>query len=393
MTEKSTNNRVVFLEETFGSVFNGIEFEINECSAENRFRTFVLPNGDRIVICFAHTYNMNRYDVPYWLKDKNDSVGKNDSTQQNKTRRRKTRVFVHRGYSGMNEIEEYMEDHVWLINQTNMELWNHQIHQLVKTIDVVDDATNEEPFIYFMKNGNIAVFTTKKLRVYDPDQPQNKAHVLKISINQPHEFIIQLVVETTGDQLYFLYYCNDEFKHNLIFMDKNGGGYSGCIFRIPIETNPTGRFVSKENRDSGSLEERVSRCLINKRDQRLLTMFRCFVRYNEQHSYGIYEWNSGRSFHPNILSKYYSVSDFGIGFEDADLFVILARCDSRLKATTTNRLSLISINDFDAQVLNRVNLGKDYFRTLVVDANTIVCIPIPRFKKKVYTRVFKIRSR
>ncbi len=409
-----TKNRTVFLEEAFDSVFNGVEFEIDECSEENKFRTFVLPNGDRIVVCFARPYNMNRYDTPYWFNDKKDSKS---LVQRNKTRsetsgetksetrrRKRTRVFVHYMFSPMKEIEEYTEDHVWLINQTNMELWNHQTHQLVKTIDVVGNMvgneTFDEPFVYFMKNGNIAVFTTD-FYVYDPNRPRSDARVLKILINQPHKFYIKLVAETTENELYFLFYCNGEFKHNLISMIND----FNCIFRLPIETKPIDRFVSKENRDSGSLERRVSKCLTNKRDRLMLDEFRCFVQYTQLDMYCVYEWNSGRSFRSEVTTpSSHQILDFGRmrdALGDKDIFMICTRF--RKFPFVTKQLWLMSTNDFDVQCLDKMHLSGDDFRKVrsdvdnfqifVVDENTFVCILTNSFEMTFTTRVFKIRSR
>ncbi len=424
MNQKATNDRMVFLEEVFDSIFNGIEFETYECSEENRFRTFVLPDGDRIVVCFANPYNMNRYEIPHWWDVSNEK----ESMPQNETKkRRRTRVFIHGGHSGMYEIEEYTEDHVWLINQTNMELWNHQTHQLAKTIDMKEDMMKHKDFIYFMKNGNIAVFN-ECLSVYDPTRARGKECVQKHFLFQLVQIInidVKLAIETTENEFYFMFKFYNAFEHCLFYLGEIQQNHSRK-FCIPIETKDVDRCVCEENRESGSLEECVSKRLMNDRDQRVLETFQCFVHRKKRNTYGLYEWSSGRTFYSDEIKSKHRRIDFsafdGLNFGNADLFVVSMgrRTESAVVPSTTqeeddinylysmfagghventspikekNELWLMSRSDFNIERVHRINLGANDFKIMIVDATTILCVLMHSDEQQSTTRVFKIRSR
>ncbi len=408
MSNKLTRNETTkFLEEVFDSVFNGVEFKGNLCSKENRFKTFVSPNGDRIVFCHSDFYQMNRYETSYWCHDEFDENNNNAfSMRETPNRKKTTRVFIYNKLYTMHEIEEYIEDHVWILDNKSMGLWNHRTNQLVKTIDNINHSPHScNSFVYFMKNGNIANFNSG-LCVYDINQNRGEECVL----NEPFPFksgTIKLVTETTENELYFLIKTAKKYEHCLFQLGKEGEVLSQKVNGSSVN-HSRWKFldsVLQENKESGLLENGILKTLRHERDRKMLERFRCFK--HETHfgpdTYEIYEWNSDFIFNsgeiePECNNKSCHIRHLdgfnGLGVDNIDSHAISVEHTwySEKNETHKNELWLMSKENPRAGYIDKMDLGEENsFNLLFVDASTIVCIPVYSFTSA--ARVFRIRSR
>ncbi len=406
------NNPIFYLEEVLDSVLKGVHK--NVCSERgSQFKTFVLPNGDKVVFCRCEIYRMNQYDVPYWLPsdekkknkhpDSKEDIVEDETPLEHQRRRKRTRVFIYWEYGGcFNEIEEYAEDQIWIINRGNIELWNHQTDQLLKTINITNvERSMHESFVHFMKNGNIAVITRiantiypSCLCVYDPTRTQTNAFVSKKNLSTCNGKI-KLVVETVENNLYFLVQKIDgTFEYQWMSLTKEENkedAYTGLLYGDCIY----------DRIQHASLKEYVLTHSTNERDRRMLNMYRCYFKY-DGYTYGVYAWYSGRTLYSDKINftnttRVTDVNGFiqtGASKTNMHVVSINHHYEPRVNfyynvhQEDSNELWLASSLLSKTEPLDKVYLGSNTFNLVVLDTNTIVCV-FPDSD----ARIFKICSR